>query len=54
MISGKPETKCSALHSLRRLLAQWTGFHGAPVALDEHGSGNGDDDTSRGLDESCR
>ena len=25
------ETKCSALHSARRLLARWAGFHGAPV-----------------------
>ena len=25
------ETKCSALHSVRQLLAQRAGFHGAPV-----------------------
>ena len=53
MISGKPEIKCSALHSVRRLLAQWAGFRGSPVGLDEHGDDGRGDETSSGLDEDC-
>ena len=44
----------SALHSVRRLLAQWAGFHGSPVGLDEHGDDGCGDETSSGLDEDCR
>ena len=47
------ETKCSALHSVRRLLARWAGFSGSPVGLDEHGDDDRGDETSSGLDEDC-